>query len=101
MAGAAGGGGTTGRCGLCFFYFSVMFVVRQFRRTALFNGFQNSLPCVHFGARQSFAMCDDEKRTAKCLYRAICCRVPFAVHFIAFIVRCRRPAIPLLVYRYK
>jgi uncharacterized membrane protein len=36
MAGAAGGGGTTGRFGLCFFIFSVMFIVRQFRRTTPF-----------------------------------------------------------------
>jgi hypothetical protein len=62
------------------------------------------LPCVHFGARQSFAVRDDKKRTTKCFYRAICCRVPFAVRFrekiavrfIAFAVRRRRTAIPLI-----
>jgi hypothetical protein len=60
------------------------------------------LPCAEIDARQSFAVRDDKKHTAKCVYRAICCRVlfahgkAFAVRFIAFAVRRRCAAIPLV-----
>jgi hypothetical protein len=67
------------------------------------------LPCAEIDARQSFAVREDKNRTAKCVYRAICCRVlfavrfgekthdkTFAVRFIVFAVRRGRTAIPVI-----
>jgi hypothetical protein len=83
MAGAVGGGDNGEASGLCFFlFFSV--TIRWPEQPS-----GRLLPFFYFFSVM-FAVRDDKKRTAKCVYRAICCRVLFAVRF-----REKRTAKPL------